>query len=41
VVAGFYHDHLFVPHDRAAQAVSLLEDLAQQAHAGPGHPTAG
>jgi hypothetical protein len=31
VVAGFYHDHLFVPHDSAAQAVKLLEDLARQA----------
>ena len=41
VVAGFYHDHLFVPHGSAAQAVKLLEDLAQQAHAGLAHPTAG
>ena len=41
VVAGFYHDHLFVPNDSADQAVTLLEDLAQQAHAGPGHPAAG
>src|SRR5204862_8259143 len=24
VVAGFHHDHLFVPHDRADEAVSLL-----------------
>ena len=38
VVAGFYHDHLFVPHDSAAQAVKLLEDLAEQARAGLGHP---
>jgi hypothetical protein len=38
VVAGFYHDHLFVPHDSAVQAVKLLEDLAEQARAGLGHP---
>jgi hypothetical protein len=30
VVAGFHHDHLFVPHDRAAQAVGVLEDLARR-----------
>ena len=40
VVAGFYHDHLFVPHDTAARAVKLLEDLAQQAEARLGHPKA-
>lgn len=28
VVAGFHHDHLFVPYDRAADAVTLLRDLA-------------
>ncbi|MFJ1601235.1 ACT domain-containing protein [Streptomyces sp. NPDC088261] len=28
VVAGFHHDHLFVPYERAAEAVALLEDLA-------------
>ncbi|WP_328535428.1 ACT domain-containing protein [Streptomyces sp. NBC_00344] len=27
VVAGFHHDHLFVPHARAAEAVGLLRDL--------------
>ncbi|GAA2405038.1 ACT domain-containing protein [Streptomyces glaucosporus] len=31
VVAGFHHDHLFVPHDRARRAVRLLEDLAARA----------
>jgi hypothetical protein len=25
VVAGFHHDHLFVPNDRADEAVALLE----------------
>lgn len=28
VVAGFHHDHLFVPYERAAEAVTLLEGLA-------------
>jgi hypothetical protein len=28
VVAGFHHDHLFVPHDLAARAVELLDALA-------------
>jgi hypothetical protein len=28
VVAGFHHDHLFVPEERAAEAVALLEALA-------------
>lgn len=27
-VAGFYHDHLFVPEDRAADAMKVLADLA-------------
>ncbi|WP_329549843.1 ACT domain-containing protein [Streptomyces sp. NBC_01356] len=30
VVAGFHHDHLFVPYERAAEAVTLLEDLARR-----------
>lgn len=30
VVAGCHHDHLFVPYDRAAQAVAVLEDLARR-----------
>ncbi|MBY8887769.1 ACT domain-containing protein [Streptomyces sp. PTM05] len=29
VIAGFHHDHLFVPYERAAEAVALLEDLAR------------
>ena len=28
VVAGFHHDHLFVPHGRAREAVRVLRDLA-------------
>ncbi|WP_058044446.1 ACT domain-containing protein [Streptomyces roseifaciens] len=31
VVAGFHHDHLFVPYERAEEAVSLLEALAEGA----------
>lgn len=31
VIAGFYHDHVFVPADQADEAVRLLEDLADQA----------
>jgi hypothetical protein len=31
VVAGYHHDHLFVPHDRAAEAVTRLEALARRA----------
>lgn len=30
VVAGFHHDHLFVPHERAAEAVAVLEDVARR-----------
>ncbi|WP_369167280.1 ACT domain-containing protein [Streptomyces sp. R28] len=29
VVAGFYHDHLFVPYEHAHRAVAVLEDLAR------------
>ncbi len=42
VVAGFHHDHLFVPWPRAAEALEVLEALrgiAQRA-AGGGGPTA-
>lgn len=28
-VAGFYHDHLFVPEDRATDAMAVLERLSQ------------
>jgi GNAT superfamily N-acetyltransferase len=27
-VAGFHHDHLFVPHDRAADAMAALDELS-------------
>lgn len=27
-VAGYYHDHLFVPQDRAADAMRILEGIA-------------
>ncbi|NEA16172.1 ACT domain-containing protein [Streptomyces halstedii] len=30
VVAGHHHDHLFVPYERAAQAVGVLEALARE-----------
>ncbi|MEU1482867.1 ACT domain-containing protein [Streptomyces sp. NPDC005752] len=30
VVAGFHHDHLFVPYDRAAEAVRVLGALAAE-----------
>jgi uncharacterized protein len=30
VVAGFHHDHLFVPYERAAEAVTVLENLARR-----------
>jgi hypothetical protein len=29
VVAGFHHDHLFVPYDRAEEAVDVLRRLAR------------
>ena len=30
VVAGYFHDHLFVPYDRAAEAVDRLTALAER-----------
>ncbi|WP_203885839.1 ACT domain-containing protein [Planotetraspora kaengkrachanensis] len=30
VVAGFYHDHLFVPYEHVAEAVAVLENLARR-----------
>ncbi|MEV0412755.1 ACT domain-containing protein [Streptomyces sp. NPDC050448] len=37
VIAGYHHDHLFVPADRAAEAVAVLEELATSS-AQEGHP---
>jgi len=34
VVAGFHHDHLFVPSERAEEAVALLEGLARRSASG-------
>ncbi len=31
VVAGLVHDHVFVPHERADEALGLLEALAERA----------
>jgi uncharacterized protein len=31
VIAGYHHDHLFVPHDRSAEALAVLNALAQRA----------
>ena len=31
VVAGYYHDHIFVQADRATEAIALLEGLTRQA----------
>lgn len=30
IVAGYYHDHLFVPYERVADAVAALEALARR-----------
>ncbi|GIH25733.1 hypothetical protein Aph01nite_40430 [Acrocarpospora phusangensis] len=30
VVAGFHHDHLFVPYERADEAVALLAELSRR-----------
>ena len=30
-VAGFYHDHLFIPDGREAEALEILADIAKQA----------
>ncbi len=37
VIAGHHHDHLFVPAERAAEAVAVLEQLATRS-AQEGHP---
>jgi hypothetical protein len=33
-VSAFFHDHLFVPADRAEEAVTILEQLASDARGG-------
>jgi uncharacterized protein len=33
VIAGYHHDHLLVPEDRAAQAIAVLSDLSRGAGA--------
>ena len=30
VIAGFYHDHLFVPPAQAEQAITALRELARE-----------
>ncbi|WP_030295528.1 ACT domain-containing protein [Streptomyces katrae] len=37
VIAGYHHDHLFVPAERPAEAVAVLEQLATRS-AQEGHP---
>ena len=32
VVAGFYHDHIFVPYDLGQQAVNVLQKLSMECH---------
>jgi uncharacterized protein len=34
VVAGFFHDHLFVPDDRSAEALTVLEEIVREAAEG-------
>lgn len=36
-VAGYYHDHLFVPSDRAEEALHCLQELSQQYSNQPPH----
>lgn len=36
VVAGRFHDHLFVPGDRAGEALAVLDGLATSHQEGPG-----
>jgi uncharacterized protein len=33
-VSGYYHDHLFVPEEKAEEAVAILEELAEEARRG-------
>ena len=34
VIAGYHHDHIFVPIDRAADAMNALERLSEEATSG-------
>jgi uncharacterized protein len=34
IIAGLAHDHLFVPEDRAGEALELLQQLVEEASAG-------
>ncbi|MEO0743334.1 MAG: ACT domain-containing protein [Bacteroidota bacterium] len=36
VIAGYYHDHLFVPHDRAEEALAALRALSREQSGEPG-----
>ena len=38
VVAGFHHDHLFVPYERGAECVELLRRLSTESAAGMSTP---
>jgi hypothetical protein len=40
VVAGYHHDHLFVPWDRREEALVLLQRLSQHSAAAGGGPSA-
>jgi hypothetical protein len=31
VISAFYHDHLFVPHDRAGEALARLQEMMRKA----------
>lgn len=40
VVAGYHHDHLFVPWERREEALGLLREIAQRSAAVGGVPSA-
>jgi len=40
-VAGYYHDHLFVPVDRAEEALAILAHIAHPADLGRSQPSLG
>ena len=41
VIAGYYHDHIFVQAEHAQAAIDALEDLARQAQNRKGEPKRG